>query len=155
MKKKEILISPQRLTTGLFVHFYCLGRKERAAALGLVGVGLIQDIFISSSPHCTWKNWSWLTGRFTSVRVWKARMNNLISLCWLWNWKNKTICGSGTHAAGNFAHFLMEFLKFRKWQGGTCVEVFLLATKRQIQVRLRGLIPFSRFNIFFPNIGHS
>lgn len=71
---------------GSLFTFLSPAKKERSRKI------YIQDGFISSSPHCTWENRSWLTGHFASVRVWKAWMNNLISLCWLWGRKNKSVC---------------------------------------------------------------
>lgn len=102
-KKNEIrLIRAQRWTTGLFVHFYCLGTKEWAVTLGLVG-GFVSGYIYLRFTSLHLKELV-LTDRplhqCPSMNAW---MNNLISLCWLWNWKNKSICGSGTHDAGNLS----------------------------------------------------
>lgn len=87
--EKWIHKNDQRATQsqrGSLFTFPSPGKKERRRKI------YIQDGFISSSPQCTWENRSWLTGHFASVRVWKAWMNNLISLCWLWGRKNKNVC---------------------------------------------------------------
>lgn len=77
----------QNQTAGLLVPRLSLWRVEVMCQEDLVQ---IQDTSISSSPHCTWESWSLQTGHFASLRVWKAWMNNLIVLGWLWDWKNKS-----------------------------------------------------------------